>query len=200
MTAALMLAAPGRMCGCARVPDPRGQACAGGGIAADSTTAPFTQFYALLLLLQDWVEAQKEFAGLERSKRNVWVQVRGRSAGCRGQHKSGGSELGAVVRAHQHSACCGSCSCTLSRCCLIAHALLCGCINAHARLRAAHRTHAGAAGRHGAQQRQRHAALAAIPGRPPDAGQRAHADDRRHRPVCVRLLGVCRRERGRVLL
>jgi hypothetical protein len=25
--------------------------------------------------LQEWVEQQKEFAGLEQSRRNVWVQV-----------------------------------------------------------------------------------------------------------------------------
>ena len=29
----------------------------------------------MLLLVQDWVESQKEFAGLEQSRRNVWVQV-----------------------------------------------------------------------------------------------------------------------------
>jgi hypothetical protein len=25
--------------------------------------------------LQEWLEAQKEFAGLDRSRRNVWVQI-----------------------------------------------------------------------------------------------------------------------------
>jgi predicted S18 family serine protease len=29
----------------------------------------------LLLLLQAWIEAQKEFAGVDASKRNVWIQV-----------------------------------------------------------------------------------------------------------------------------
>lgn len=47
--------------------------------AAVATTAPQLLLLPLLLMLlvpvQKWVEDQKEFAGVEKIKRNVWVQV-----------------------------------------------------------------------------------------------------------------------------
>jgi hypothetical protein len=123
-------------------------------------------------LPQAWIETQKEFAGMDKLQRNVWIQVgTPRAAG-------GGGTL-RITAARALALLLPPCARVCTRLQRVAN--VAATIVAHSCMRA--RTATGAARWHRAQQRHWHASLGPIPRRPAHPGLCPHPDDRRHRAV-----------------